>query len=60
MSYKFLYFSVFRQITCFYNLNCIGLIQKWLATGMQEAPQQLAAMDETLILQGGQVFFQRS
>lgn len=40
--------------------GCIGLIQKWLATGMKEAPQQLAAMAETLILQGGQVFFQRS
>lgn len=39
--------------------GCIGLIQKWLATGMQEAPQQLASMAETLILQGGQVFFQR-
>lgn len=39
--------------------GCIGLIQKWLATGMQEVPQQLASMAETLILQGGQVFFQR-
>lgn len=37
--------------------GCIGLIQKWLETGMQEAPQQLATMAETLIVQGGQVFF---
>ncbi|MEG0689486.1 MAG: TetR-like C-terminal domain-containing protein [Hungatella sp.] len=36
--------------------GCIGIVQYWLKTNMQESPEQLAAMTEQIIIKGIRVF----
>lgn len=44
-----------RKFECFYAFvvsGHIGLIQNWLATGMQESPAEMAALAEDIVLHG--------